>query len=194
MKRLLMGILFLMTTQVVVAQYYKTDTSAHRGFDRSRLILGGSLGMVFGDYTNVDVSPLVGYRFNDYIAAGVNVNAQYGQYKSYDYYGNTLTRDKYTIFGGGIWGRVYPVPMLFVHIQPEYNAITQKSTYYDSNGAKQNLSTNYGVPSLLIGAGYTQSVGGRVGIGFSLMYDVIQDNRSPYRSNLIYRVGAGIGF
>ena len=193
MKRLLIGIFFLVTAQLAHAQYYKTDTSAHKGFDPSRLVLGGSLGMVFGDYTNVEISPLVGYRFNDYIAAGVNINAQYGQFKSYDNYGNTAVRDKYTIFGGGIWGRVYPLPMLFVHIQPEYNWVSQKSTYYYTN-PKQTVNTNYGVPSLLVGAGYTQSVGGRVGIGISILYDVIQDNRSPYRNNLIYRVGAGLGF
>lgn len=193
MKRLLIGICLLISAQLAHAQYYKTDTSAPRGFDRSRLILGGSLGMVFGDYTNVEVSPLVGYRFNDYIAAGINVNAQYGQFKSYNGYGEVAQRDKYTIFGGGIWGRVYPIPMLFVHIQPEYNFVSQKSTVYYTN-PKSDFSTNYSVPSLLVGAGYTQSVGGRVGIGISIMYDVIQDNRSPYRNNLIYRVGAGLGF
>ncbi|PSL50190.1 hypothetical protein CLV51_1011534 [Chitinophaga niastensis] len=192
MKRLLLGLFFLAGMQMAHAQYYKTDTSAHKGFDHSRLILGGSLGMVFGDYTNVDVSPLVGYRFSDYIAAGINVNAQYGSFRSRDYNGNTLQRDKYTIFGGGIWGRVYPIPMLFVHIQPEYNFISQTSTYYTD--PKQTLKSNYGVPSLLVGAGYTQSVGGRVGIGISVLYDVIQDNRSPYRNSLIYRVGAGLGF
>lgn len=195
MKRLLICFLFLASAQLVHAQYYKTDTMTHKGFDPSRLVLGGSLGMVFGDYTNVDISPLVGYRFSDYIAAGININAQYGQFKSRDYYtGNTIQRDKYTIFGGGVWGRVYPFPMVFVHIQPEYNFVTQNSTYYLDNNQKQTIKTNYGVPSLLVGAGYTQSVGGRVGIGISILYDVIQDNRSPYNNSLIYRVGAGLGF
>ena len=195
MKRLLICFFFLAAVQLAHAQYYKTDTLTRKGFDPSRLVLGGSLGMVFGDYTNVDISPLVGYRFSEYIAAGINLNAQYGQFKSRDYYtGNTIQRDKYTIFGGGVWGRVYPLPMVFVHIQPEYNFVSQSSTYYDNNAEKQTLKTNYGVPSLLIGAGYTQSVGGRVGIGISVLYDVIQDNRSPYRNSLVYRVGAGLGF
>lgn len=195
MKRLLICFFFLVTVQLAHAQYYKTDTLTHKGFDPSRLVLGGSLGLVFGDYTNVDISPLVGYRFSDYIAAGININAQYGQYKSRDYYtGDTYQRDKYTIFGGGVWGRVYPLPMLFVHIQPEYNFVTQSSTVYLDNNEKQSFKTNYGVPSLLLGVGYTQSVGGRVGIGISVLYDVLQDSRSPYQNSLIYRVGAGLGF
>lgn len=193
MKRLLICFFFLAGVQLAQAQYYKTDTSARKGFDPSRLVLGGSLGMVFGDYTNIDISPLVGYRFSDYIAAGVNINAQYGQNKWWEY-DRVTQRDKYTIFGGGIWGRVYPLPMVFIHIQPEYNFITQNTTYYPQNAEKQTYKTNYGVPSLLVGAGYTQSVGGRVGIGISILYDVIQDRRSPYNNNLIYRVGAGLGF
>jgi hypothetical protein len=193
MKRLLICFFLLAGVQLAHAQYYKTDTVTRKGFDPSRLVLGGSLGMVFGDYTNVDISPLVGYRFSDYIAAGVNINAQYGQYKLWNY-DQVAQRDKYTIFGGGIWGRVYPLPMVFIHIQPEYNFVTQNSTYYLANNEKQTYKTNYGVPSLLVGAGYTQSVGGRVGIGISILYDVIQDNRSPYNNSLIYRVGAGLGF
>ncbi|WP_143305005.1 hypothetical protein [Chitinophaga vietnamensis] len=192
MKRLIIVLLFLAGAQLAHAQYYKTDT-ARRGFDRSRLILGGSLGLVFGDITNVDVSPLVGYRFNDYIAAGVNVNAQYGSYRVRDGYGNTYSKDQYTIFGGGIWGRVYPIQQLFVHIQPEYNFVNQKTTFYQAS-PKYSVNSNYGVPSLLVGAGYTQGIGGRVGISFSILYDVIQDGRSPYRNSLIYRAGAGFGF
>jgi hypothetical protein len=195
MKRLLTCFFFLAAVQGAHAQYYRTDTLTHKGFDPSKLILGGSLGAVFGDYTNIDVSPLVGYRFTQYIAAGVNLNAQYGQFRSRDYYtGNTIQRDKYTIFGAGVWGRVYPLPMLFIHIQPEYNFVSQSSTYYSGSDVKQTIKTNYAVPSLLLGAGYTQSVGGRVGIGVSILYDVLQDNRSPYNNSLIYRVGAGIGF
>ena len=192
MKRILFSLLFLLSAHLLHAQYYKTDTA--KGFDRSRLIAGGSLGAVFGDYTNLDFSPIIGYRFNDYIAAGINLNAQYGSYRLRDYYGNTSQRDKYTIFGAGVWGRVYPVPFLFVHIQPEYNFISQSSTYYNDPAPKQTFKTNYSVPSLLVGAGYTQSVGGRVGIGISILYDVIQDDRSPYRNNVVYRVGAGLGF
>ena len=194
MKHLLTGIFFLAFAQLAQAQYYKTDTASRKGFDRSRLVLGGSLGMVFGDYTNVDVSPLAGYRFSDYIAAGIAVNAQYGQFRSTDYYGTTVQRDKYTIFGGGVWARVYPIQMLFIHIQPEYNFISQSTTYYQTNDGKQVYKSNYSVPSLLVGAGYTQSLGGSVGVGISILYDVLQDDRSPYRNNLIYRVGAGIGF
>lgn len=199
MKRIVLSLLFILAVHLVHAQYYKSadyykqaDSVRRGGFDKSRLILGGSLGAVFGDYTNLDISPIVGYRFNDFIAAGINVNAQYGSYRLRNY-DVTVQRDKYTIFGGGVWGRVYPIQQLFVHIQPEYNFINQSSTVYNG-GQKTTYKSNYGVPSLLVGGGYTQSVGGRVGIGISILYDVIQDDRSPYRNNIVYRLGAGLGF
>ncbi len=35
------------------------------GFDKSKLFFGGNLGASFGDYTLANISPQVGYRFND---------------------------------------------------------------------------------------------------------------------------------
>ncbi|MBV8255682.1 MAG: hypothetical protein JO154_24020 [Chitinophaga sp.] len=201
MKKLLLSLLLLTGMQMTYAQYYKTDTvrkaPVQSGFDPSKLILGGALGAVFGDYTSVEISPLVGYRFNNYLAAGININAQYAQMRYRDYGGNTLRRESYTVLGGGVWGRVYPIPQLFAHVQPEYNAISQKTTYYydpTGNYKPSTTKSNYVVPSLLMGAGYTQGVGGRVGISFSILYDVLQDSRSPYNNGLIYRAGVGLGF
>lgn len=33
-------------------------------------ILGGSCGVSFGDYTSIDVSPQIGYRWNEFFSAG----------------------------------------------------------------------------------------------------------------------------
>lgn len=194
MKRLLLCFLLLTAVQLVHAQYYKTDTSGHKkGFDASRLIIGGSLGLAFGDYTNINISPLVGYRISQFFGAGLAINAQYGSERFRDYYGNTGQRNQYSIFGGGVWGRVYPLDFLFIHIQPEYNYVNLKSTYYDTD-PKTVVKENYGVASLLMGGGYTQPVGGRAAFSIMALYDVLQDSRSPYQNGLILRVGASLGF
>lgn len=191
MKRLLFCLFLLGSVQLTQAQYYKTDTVTKRGFDASRLMIGGSIGLAFGDYTNVDVSPLVGYRFSQLFAAGVAINAQYGSQRFRDYYGDTQSRNQYTIFGGGLWGRVYPWDFLFLHVQPEYNNITVKTTVYDP---KETYKDRYGVPSLLVGGGYTQPISDKAAINVMALYDVLQDNNSPYSSGLILRVGATVGF
>lgn len=194
MKRLLLCFLLLTAVQLVHAQYYKTDTSGHKkGFDGSRLIVGGSLGLAFGDYTNINISPLVGYRISQLFAAGLAINAQYGSERFRDYYGNTGQRNQYSIFGGGVWGRVYPLDFLFIHIQPEYNHINLKSTYYDTD-PKTVTKESYGVSSLLMGGGYSQPIGGGAAFSIMALYDVLQDSRSPYQNGLILRVGASLGF
>ncbi|SFD11527.1 hypothetical protein SAMN05518672_101549 [Chitinophaga sp. CF118] len=199
MKRLLLCFLLVTTVQLVQAQYYKTDTTAapatpaaSKKFDASRLIIGGSLGLSFGDYTNLNISPLIGYRISQLFAAGININAQYGSERFRDYNNYTTQRNQYTIFGGGIWGRVYPLDFLFIHVQPEYNFVSMKSTDY-TNDPKVTVTDHYGVPSLLMGAGYSQPVGGRAAFSIMALYDVLQDTRSPYQNGLILRIGASLG-
>jgi hypothetical protein len=192
MKRLLLCFLLLIAVQLVHAQYYKTDTTSKKGFDASRLIIGGSLGLAFGDYTNINVSPLVGYRISQLFAAGLAINAQYGSERFRDYYGNTGQRNQYSIFGGGVWGRVYPLDFLFIHIQPEINHVSLKSTYYDTD-PKTIVKDSYSVSSLLMGGGYSQPIGGRAAFSIMALYDVLQDSRSPYQNGLILRVGASLG-
>jgi hypothetical protein len=193
MKRLLLCFLLLIAVQLVHAQYYKTDTTSRKGFDASRLIVGGSLGLAFGDYTNINISPLVGYRISQLFAAGLAINGQYGSERFRDYYGNTGQRNQYSILGGGVWGRVYPLDFLFIHVQPEYNHVSLKSTYYDTD-PKTIVKDSYGVSSLLMGGGYTQPIGGRAAFSIMALYDVLQDSRSPYQNGLILRVGASLGF
>lgn len=193
MKRLLLCFLLLVTVQLVHAQYYKTDTTSRKGFDASRLIIGGSLGLAFGDYTNINISPLVGYRISQLFAAGLAINAQYGSERFRDYYGNTGQRNQYSIFGGGVWGRVYPLDFLFIHVQPENNHVSLKSTYYDTD-PKTIIKDSYSVSSLLMGGGYTQPVSDRAAFSIMALYDVLQDSRSPYQNGLILRVGASLGF
>lgn len=197
MKRLLLCFLLVTAVELVQAQYYKTDTTAapvasRKKFDPSRLIIGGSLGLSFGDYTNINISPMVGYRLSSLFGAGINVNAQYGSERYRNYNSVTTQRNQYTIFGGGVWGRVYPLDFLFVHIQPEYNAVSLKSTYYDSD-PKTIITDHYGVPSLLMGGGYSQPVGGRAAFSIMALYDVLQDSKSPYQNGLILRIGASLG-
>lgn len=193
MKRLLLCLLLLGGIQLAHAQYYKTDTSSRKGFDPSRMMIGGSLGLVFGDYTNINISPLVGYRFSDMFAAGVNINAQYAAEKSRDWNGETLQRYQYTVFGGGVWGRFYPLEMLFLHAQPEYNHVSEKLTDYTYD-PKQTFKSSYGVSSLLLGGGYSQPLGsGYSAFYIMILYDVLQDARSPYQNRPQITMGFNVG-
>lgn len=193
MKRLLLCLLLLGGIRLAHAQYYKTDTASRKGFDPSRVMIGGSLGLVFGSYTNINVSPLLGYRFSDMFAAGININAQYASEKLKDWNGETASRYQYTIFGGGVWGRFYPLEMIFLHAQPEYNHVSEKFTDYTVD-PKQTINSSYGVSSLLMGGGYSQPLGsGYSSFYIMILYDVLQNRRSPYQDRPQVTMGFNVG-
>jgi hypothetical protein len=103
-----------------------------------------------------------------------------------------------SVFGPGVFARVYPINFLFVQAQAEQNFIKQKLIF--DNGAptqKESLSAT----SLLVGAGYCN---GREGTGslfyyLSVMVDVAKDRNSPYleetssgRLNILPIIRAGL--
>lgn len=190
MKRLLTAVIFIISIHSASAQTYVTDSS--RGFDKSRLMFGGALGFTFGDYTFVNVSPMIGYRFSSMFAAGVNINAQIASERYRDNLGEIVERSNLSIFGGGVFTRFYPIEQLFLHAQPEYNRISiKRTTYYD--GAREVTKDNYYAPSLLLGGGYAQPISGNSAITFMVLYDVLQDRNSPYRNRPVFSGGVNIG-
>ena len=62
--------------------------------------LSGSCGMSFGDYTSIDVSPQIGYRWNEFFSAGGGV--------SYNYH-HSSNRYDMNYLGINVFGRVNPV-------------------------------------------------------------------------------------
>lgn len=196
MKRIVLAVIFLALGQAVFAQSREEEEpprqeEPQKGFNPRNVMVGGALGMAFGDYTFVNVSPMIGYRFSRLFAAGVNINAQYSSGKSYGYDNAVLSRNKYTMFGGGLWGRFYPLDMIFIHAQPEYNYISAKITEYEPD--RREYKDRYGAPSLLLGGGYSQPVGGNSAITIMVLYDVLQDKNTPYLNRPIISGGVNIG-
>src|SRR4051812_47591961 len=96
------------------------DPEPKTGFDKSKLFFGGTFGLSFSNYyTLVNVSPQVGYRFNDYLAAGTGVNFIYSSQKSIDIYGYDYSRLNIGVAGLNVFGRVYPIREAFIQLQPE---------------------------------------------------------------------------
>ena len=202
MKQIFLALLLLAGTKMAVAQdttrpyerrvFTEPKEQKEGGFDKSRLFVGGGLGLSFGSFTNINVSPMIGYRFSSLFAAGVNVNFQYGseRYRYDD--GDTYLRNQYTLLGGGIFGRVYPLDIIFIQANPEYNHISLKATDYRPD-PKQTTKDKYGVPSLLLGVGYNQAIGANSAFTIMVSYDVLQDDRSLYYNRPIFSAGVNLG-
>lgn len=174
----------------VNAQYFPQDSTVPKRFDSHKLFTGGSMGLSFGNITYINLSPQIGYRFSPMIAGGVQINGQYESIRYKNQYGDLHQKDKYGMAGIGVFGRFYPVPQIFIHLQPEMNFIFGKSKFYDGT-PDQKFQEH--VPSLLAGLGYSQSIGGSSAINLMMLYDVLQKEDSPYGNKPIFRAGVDIG-
>ena len=70
MKRITLLVFCLAMLGFVYAQ--EGEETGEKKFDPQKLFFGGYIGLSFGDYTLVNVSPQVGYQFNQYFAAQKN--------------------------------------------------------------------------------------------------------------------------
>ena len=149
------------------------------GFDKSKLVFGGSFGLQFGDYTIINVSPQVGYNFSKYYTLGAGIGYTYYKDKYYDYSGYKRNY-KSSYASVNVFGRFYPIDFIVVSIQPEMSYMWRS---YD--GYKENKA----VPSVLVGGGLR--LGGMMAM---IQYDVVQDRNSPYSDGIFYTVGYTFSF
>jgi hypothetical protein len=170
--------------QVVSAQ----QTDSPSGFDKSKLFFGGNFGLNFSSgYSLINVSPQVGYHITDQFAAGFGLNYIHYSYTDYSNF-------KYSQNYGGlnVFGRFYPIQYLFIQAQPELNYIWGKVRDNSSNEVLYKIPTHF-VPSLLLGGGAAIPAGPGA-ITISILYDVVQDQWSPYYHQAIYAFGYNMGF
>jgi hypothetical protein len=187
MKKLVMlfFIAGFMITQQAVAQNENPEP-AQKGFDKSKLFLGGNFGLGFGTTTSIILSPQVGYRFNDYLAAGAGVNFNYYSYKNFYTNGADYSRTSLGYTGLNVFGRIYPVKYILLQAQPEINYTWGGVKYYD--GAKESIGQF--VPSFLIGGGAVIPTGGRNGaLLLMIQYDVLQQTYAPYGNRAFFSMG-----
>ena len=177
---------FLLTTSGAFAQDDEDSVEGKKGFDKSRLFFGGNFGASFGNSTFVNISPQVGYLFNQYLAAGLGVNYIYSSYTERDANGDKYYKESYGNAGLNVFGRFYPIRQGFIMVQPEYNYTWGRQKYY-TTGQEFDLESKF-VPSLLVGAGAAIPAGKGAMI-IMVQYDVIQDERSPYGKNPFLSIG-----
>ncbi|MGB8190278.1 MAG: hypothetical protein WCF67_00095 [Chitinophagaceae bacterium] len=154
-----------------------------KGFDKEKLFFGGNFGLGFGsNQTSINISPQVGYQFNRYFAAGAGINFVYASYK-YDWLGY---KENYGVAGLNIFGRVYPIRVILVQLQPEMNYVWGKVKYDGGGEAKIDSKL---VPSLLAGGGAAIPLGQRGVMLVMLQYDLLQRPLNPYGKDPFLTVG-----
>lgn len=194
------------------------ENQKKKGFDFSRMVFGGNLGLTFGSVTNIYIAPSVGYRITDKFAAGVSLGYNYFRQKEGYLTININTNEQMyrplsqSIYTGSVWGRYIVIPNIMVQAEFEMNNLG----YYDASSgftpdkdgwlmpAKKRVT----VPSLLLGGGFRQPIGEQASMYIMAMYDVLQDipgntrvdntgarySISPYADRVDIRVGFMLGF
>lgn len=177
-----------------------------KGFDASRLVLGGGAILSFGTgYANVGISPMIGYKITDKFAAGIGLGYQFYRnkyepvalyYPNGSYYGTFPFDRKTSLYSANIWMRYIVWKNIFIHAQPEIMNIGVPTNFSQDPNTGDLIADEEReyVPAVLVGAGVRQPITGSLSLFVMVVYDVLQNENSPYYRNIDYRLGFNIGF
>lgn len=146
-----------------------------------KFAFGGSFGFGFSSgYGYFETVPFFGYRFNDYITAGVTATYMYSYFNDYFY-----EYDSH-VFGGGVFTDVYPFKFLVVHAEAQalnFENIVDGTYWYPEP------ERMWDVP-MVLGIGYHQSFNQRMGVNYMFMWNFNDTNALRYNvySNPIIRI------
>ncbi len=168
---------FLQNTQVTpekVAVRFK-DTTPPDNYWKFNI----AYGMAFGEQTTFNFIPQVSYSRNVFFSIGGGLNYIY-------YHLSRKDRKEQTHYAGlNAFARITPLPYLIFQVQPE---ILER--WGKQNGRKVS---GLFVPVFLAGGGFCLPIGpGSINLLF--MFDIIQDDYTPYGNNLYYTLGYSFYF
>ncbi|NQY07430.1 MAG: alpha-ketoglutarate decarboxylase [Flavobacteriaceae bacterium] len=140
----------------IAQQKQENDSIAKSNTFWQRVGFGGGLGVGIGDgFTSIGVAPSAIYVFNDHTAAGVGLNFNY-----------STSRDdfKATVVGSSLIGLFKPIDEIILSSEFEMSRVSFKDEIL-------NTSRNYWYPALFLGAGYSVSNFGAIGIRYDVLYN-----------------------
>jgi len=161
---------------------YSTPPQSKKSF-KERLYFGGYIGLQFGTFTSIDISPLIGYRITPDFNVGIGVLYNY---TSWDY-GPPVGQHGYSSWGGRLTSNYTLFNFIVLGVEYQYRMV---ETVY--NVADNSFETQ-GINVLFLGGGIRQKVGGNTYMFLMAYYDVLQEQYSPY-DNVVLRIGVSAGF
>jgi len=153
----------------------------------NRWYYGGNIGFSFwNNYTYLGIYPLIGYKITPQFSVGGKIGYSYINYKDANPSFDTHN------YGGSIFTRYRIIPQIYLHGEFVYSSY-ERQTF---NLINQQFGTErVWVPFLLLGGGLSQNIGPNVWVFAEVLFDVINDEKSPYKSGEPFvSFGAGVGF
>ena len=196
---LLLLLILLFSFTNLYAQQKKKEKVKEKVKEEQRFVdkifFGGTIGMVFGTVTRIDIQPTIGMWVIPQWAIGFG-----GRY--------TFLKGQYNPYGGGgssnktnIWGlsgftEIVPIRDFDdafkigikggVVLHGEWEGL-----YLDKGQIDPSSTTNEGkgwVHMFLVGGGYRVPVGERAAINILVLWDLTNNNYSPYTTNPLIRL------
>jgi hypothetical protein len=186
MKKLYLSLIALFICSVSFAQWGEDELGEKPSFS-DRIFTGGGFGLSFSSYSdNISVSPLIGYRFTEKLAGGLQLQYQYNKYKQVT--PKLSTND----YGAGLFARYIFYSPLFAHVEYEYLNYVYA---VGNDGKKLRDSFN----SFMAGGGYFQPLGSKAGFYLMVLYNFSYESPysgevTPYNSPWVIRAGVTAGF
>jgi hypothetical protein len=147
---------------------------------KDKIYYGGYLNLSFGSYTMIGIEPMIGYKIIPRLSVGVKIRYDYIQDNRYS---ETYSASNY---GASIFTRLNVVRGLYAHLEyagynfENYNALGESDREW--------------ISFIFLGAGYNLRVGKRSSLFVQVLFDVLQNENSPYNSwEPFYSVGVGVG-
>lgn len=183
-KHFLAALFLILSTAFLFAQ--DENEKEKKGFKKENLFTGGSISFSFFNGAFLaGGNPVFGYSLTKWADLGLVTNYIYRSYRDYSYYGSG-DKLRQTVYGGGVFTRLFPVRFLFAQVQVERNWIQSKYIPAPGSGGigeSRRIAGN----NLLIGGGYTTGRDPyfKSPYGFlAILFDVGKDPNSPYKNNL----------
>lgn len=156
----------------------------------SKWYYGGNIGFSFwNDYFYLGVYPLVGYKVTPKLSLGAKVGYAYISDDRYEPFPALNTSN----YGGSLFSRFRVIPQIYLHAEFAYWSYENISSF---NLEENSYNTErYWIPYLLLGGGFSQQLGPNTWAFVEVLFDVIQDDNSPYEEwEPFISFGVGVGF
>ncbi len=159
-----------------------------KGFDKSKMAIGGFLGASFGDVFYVDISPVVTYRPIDRTQFGVGFIYQYTYWRALrGQYPEDLLKS--SVYGARVFDRVFVWDELFVQV--EYLMFNGEVTYQDLNtGDIAEVRRTF--HTVFAGGGYNVPMGRNSFLSLQMLIN-LNTNLAYQRRQPFFNIGFGIG-
>lgn len=159
----------------------ENDSGKSPGGFWQRVYFGGNLSLQFGNYTNIYVAPIMGYRITQQLSAGVGVTYQYQKFNNYFGFNGS-----YNTYGGSVFARRQFLQQFFVHTEYE----NLNTSFFNPNFGEVQREW---VPAFFAGGGFFQGIGQNAGFNIMILYNFLHDSvKSPYNNNSPWVIRAGV--